>query len=103
MSVEVWRLSRPFQIDLWKLSVFSISLLLRTASNRSPSACPQCSTQLKFSKSYPSRIDACGFETHSLGCPACAARLECFVDPTDGALFSQTTPYVEVSQTELAC
>jgi hypothetical protein len=100
MSVDVWGLTRPFRIDLWNLSVFSISLSVWPASKRSPAACPQCVTQLTFSKSYPSRIDACGFETYSLDCPACAARLECFVDPADEALlFSQTTPRVEVSQT----
>jgi hypothetical protein len=100
MSVGVWELSRPFRIDFWNLSVFSISLLVRPASKRSPAACPQCVTQLMFSKSYPSRIDACGFETYSLNCPACAARLECLVDPADETLLlSQTTPCVEVSQT----
>jgi hypothetical protein len=145
MSVGVWRLSRPFQIDSWKLSVFSISLLLRTAPKRlqaqvtsatlrrgpkpcgsrwpstgyhqvpsekrsesdtsgtetPPSTafhaqtivCPECVTQLTFSRNNTSRIDACGFETYSLDCPTCAARLECLVDPSDEALLlSKTTP-----------
>lgn len=87
MSVAVWRLSRPFQFDLWKFGVFSISLLLRKLAKRSQANCPQCVTSLKFSKNYPSRIDACGFETYSLECPTCAARLECLVDPADEALF----------------
>jgi hypothetical protein len=86
MSVAVWRLSRPFQFDLWKFGVFSISLLLRKLAKRSRATCPQCVTPLNFSKSYPSRIDACGFETYSLDCPTCTARLQCIVDPADEAL-----------------
>ena len=86
MSVGVWNLNRPFQLDLWKLGAFSISFLLRAATKRSQAACPQCVTPLKLSKNHPSRIDACGFETYTVDCSTCLTRLDCFVDPTDDAL-----------------
>jgi hypothetical protein len=146
MEVSVWSLSRPSQIDSWKHDVFSISLLLRTASKRLQAqitsaiselgrkphgfrwaslsyrpdqklserrheratprteiphctasheqtiACPHCLQHLTFSRTNPSFIDACGFETYGLDCPECAVRLEGLIDPRDEALLlSQAT------------
>jgi hypothetical protein len=66
---------------------------LSTASDAQIIACPRCAVWLTFARSYPSRIDACGFENYSLNCPKCYARFEGFIDPADEALLlSQTEP-----------
>jgi hypothetical protein len=66
---------------------------LSTAPDVQIIACPRCVAQLTFARNYPSRIDACGFESYRLDCPTCSARLECFIDPTDEELLlSQTAP-----------
>jgi hypothetical protein len=67
--------------------------LFSAASDAQVIACPRCGTGWSFARSYPSRIDSCGFENYSLNCPKCYARFEGFIDPTDEALLlSQTAP-----------
>ena len=64
---------------------------LSAASDAQIIACPRCVAQLTFVRTYPSHIDACGFESYHLDCPTCDARLECFIDPIDEEpLLSQT-------------
>lgn len=49
-------------------------------------ACPKCDAQLTFCRSQSSQIDSCGFESYSLECKECRARLVGIVDPDDEKL-----------------
>jgi hypothetical protein len=99
MNGGVRRLCWPSQLDLRSVdrSVFSTTAMsetpLSTALDAQIIDCSRCAARLTFTRNYPSRIDACGFEIYSLDCPKCYARLECFIDFTDEALLlSQTGP-----------
>ena len=49
-------------------------------------ACPKCDARLTFCRSQISQIDSCGFESYSLECKGCGARLVGIVDPSDERL-----------------
>jgi hypothetical protein len=49
-------------------------------------ACPACAAQVMFCRSRTPLIDACGFESYSLECDECGARLAGIIDPYDNAL-----------------
>jgi hypothetical protein len=49
-------------------------------------ACPACAALVTFSRTGTPRIDACGFESYSLECHECGARLAGIIDPLDDEL-----------------
>jgi len=49
-------------------------------------ACPACIARAMSCGSRTPNIDACGFESYSLECDECGARLAGIIDPRDNAL-----------------
>jgi hypothetical protein len=49
-------------------------------------ACPACGAPVTFSRTDTPCIDACGFESYSLECHECGARLAGIIDPLDDEL-----------------
>jgi hypothetical protein len=49
-------------------------------------ACPACAALVTFSRTSTPRIDACGFESYSLECHECGARLAGIIDSLDDEL-----------------
>ena len=43
--------------------------------------CPECDAHFAFCRSAAARIDSCGFESYSLDCKECKAKLAGIVDP----------------------
>ena len=48
--------------------------------------CPACIAQIVFRRGRTSQIDKCGFESYSVECRECAARLVAIIDPYDDEL-----------------
>ncbi len=49
-------------------------------------ACPTCSARFTFYRSHAPHIDSCGFESYSLECKECGARLTGIIDPNNEKL-----------------
>lgn len=49
-------------------------------------ACPKCDARFIFCRSPSPRIDSCGFESYSVECEECGARLDGIIDPYDDKL-----------------
>ncbi len=54
-------------------------------------ACPHCRLQFRFYRSSVPHIDECGFESYSLECLRCDARLNGIIDPADDKLLLSGT------------
>ena len=59
---------------------------LKTILNAKRIACPACTAQVMFCRSRTLHIDTCGFESYSLECHECGARLAGIIDPYDDEL-----------------
>jgi hypothetical protein len=49
-------------------------------------ACPQCDARFTFYRSPTPEIDSCGFESYSLECKECGAKLAGIIDPNEEEL-----------------
>ncbi len=49
-------------------------------------ACPKCDTRFTFSRSPTPEIDSYGFESYSLECNECGAKLAGIIDPNEEEL-----------------
>ena len=71
------------QIEIYQMSGVELKLILD--AKRSV-ACPACAALVTFSRTSTPPIDACGFESYSVECHECGARLAGIIDPLDDEL-----------------
>jgi hypothetical protein len=57
-----------------------------TARKAQVIVCPGCDARFMFCRNSHPEIDGCGFESYSIQCTACKARLTAVVDPQDDEL-----------------